>query len=175
MTRRKTQIRRGCPERVGGMQNAKDRREALETIVRSFARPEWIERHVLQAVWQGSFVRPEHTRVAVADGRVVSALVMSPRLIRFGPAVVPAMSIGTVSTHDQHRNRGYGSAVMNDASEWMKDNGVFVAYLGGISNFYHRFGYYPFMAQTRAKFAREDARKPASRATLRAMRRNDIP
>ena len=164
-----------CPERVSGIQSPKDRREALETITRAFTRPEWMERHMAKCVWQGSIASPEHTRIAVADGRVVSAVAMGPRMMRFGPVAVPAMTIGPVGTHDQFRKQGYSFAAMNDASNWMRDNGILIGYLQGIPDYYYRYGYYPYMTPTRVKLQRENMRKQAAAMKLRAMTRADIP
>ena len=125
-------------ERVGAMQTPADRREALDTILRAFTHPEHLERHVVKACWRGAYFKPEYTRIAVAGGHVVSAAVLAPRTIRFGPARIPAMTVGTVATHDHHRKCGYNSVAMNDASAYMQASGVLVAYLGGIPDYYHR-------------------------------------
>ena len=164
-----------APERVSGIQSATDRREALETIIRAFTRPEWMERHMDKCVWQGPVFDPEHTRITVAAGRVVSAVAMGPRMMRFGSVAVPAMTIGPVGTHDRFRKHGYGFAAMNDASNWMRDNGILIGYLQGIPDFYYRFGYYPYMTPTRVKLQRENARKQAAKAKVRAMTPDDVP
>ncbi|HUW33355.1 MAG TPA: GNAT family N-acetyltransferase [Planctomycetota bacterium] len=161
--------------RVSGMQTPNDRREALDTILRAFTHPEHLEQHVAKACWRGSYFNPDYTRIAVADGRVVSAVVLAPRTIRFGPARVPAMTVGTVATHDHYRKRGYNSVTMNDASAYMQANGVLVAYLGGIPDYYHRYGYYPFTTRGSAKFNREAARKEMTPARFRVMRKTDLP
>ncbi len=118
---------------------------------------------------------PQHTRVAVADGRVVSAVTMGRRVIRFGPVEVPAMTVGPVGTHDAYRKRGYGAATMHDASRYMQENGYLVAYLQGIPNYYYRFGYYPYMAPGHVRIGRDDAKREARPGTLRAMTKVDVP
>jgi predicted acetyltransferase len=162
-------------ERVGGLQSERDRLEATETLGRAFNDPGGMERHVQRSLWQGVMYNPEHTRVAIAGGRVAAAVVMAPRMIRFGPVKVPAMTIGPVGTHDHYRKKGYAAAAMNDASRYMKENGVLLAYLGGIENFYYRFGYYPCLTPSSVKFQRKAARKEALPGSLRAMTRKDIP
>lgn len=164
-----------APERVSGMRDEKDRREVIEMYGRAFAEPRGMERHMERSQFKGLIFDPEHTRVVVADGRVVSAVTMGPRMIRFGPVKVPAMTIGPVGTHDHYRKRGYAAAAMNDASRYMEQNGILVAYLGGIADFYYRFGYYPYMARGRVEFKRENARKEARPGKLRAMTRKDLP
>jgi GNAT superfamily N-acetyltransferase len=128
-----------------------------------------------RALFRAPIFDPDHTRVAIAAGRVVAAVTMAPRKIRFGPVTVPAMTVGPVGTDDRYRKRGYSAAAMNDASRYMKENGVLVAYLQGIPDFYHRFGYYPYMAQGVVKVKRKDAEKEGRPARMWAMKRPDLP
>jgi predicted N-acetyltransferase YhbS len=152
-----------------------DRAHTLETIARSFSGVERMERHMVEGLWRGSAVNPEDTRVVVVDGRVVSTVVMSPRTIRFGPVTVPAMTVGPVATHDRYRKRNFASLSMQDATRSMKERGILVAYLQGIPNFYHRFGYYPYLARSSAKFSRENAAKVSLPGRLRALTKRDLP
>jgi predicted acetyltransferase len=162
-------------ERISGITGEKDRREVIETFGRAFADPSWMEGHMQRSLFRPPIYNPEHTRVTVAGGRVVAAVTMAPRMIRFGPVSVPAVTVGPVGTHDRHRKRGYAAAAMNDACRYMADNGILLGYLQGIPNFYYRFGYYPYMAPGRVSFSREDARKVAGKGRLRAMRKADLP
>ena len=161
--------------KLSGIADKKIRREAFEVATRAFTDPGRMERHLSRALWRGSVFDPEHTRVVVAQGRVVSLVVMGPRLMRFGPVTVPAMTLGPVGTHDQYRKRGYAAAAMNDASAYMEQNGFLLAYLQGIEDFYYRFGYYPFMAPASVKFSREGAKKQTRPGRLRRLRRDDLP
>jgi predicted N-acetyltransferase YhbS len=162
-------------ERISGITGEKDRREVIETFARAFTNPTWMEGHMERSLFRGPVFDPEHTRVTIAGGRVVAAVTMAPRMIRFGPVSVPAVTVGPVGTHDQHRRRGYAAAAMNDACRYMAENGILLGYLQGIPNFYYRFGYYPYMAPSTVKFGREEARKVAGKGTLRAMKRADLP
>lgn len=162
-------------ERASGLQKPTDRAEALETIARSFSGVERMERHMVAALWRGPAVSPEDTRVVVADGRVVSTVVMTPRTMRFGPVTVPAVTVGPVATHEKHRKRNLASLSMQDATRSMKDRGILVAYLQGIPNFYYRFGYYPFLARSSAKFRREDGAKASLPGRLRALTKQHLP
>lgn len=163
------------PERVSGLQSGEDRRQIREVFARAFSNPANMENHMERGQWHPSIFDPEHTRIAVVDGQVVSGVAMGPRMIRFGPVTVPAMTLGPVGTHEKHRKRGYSAAAMNDASDYMARSGVLLAYLQGIPNFYCRFGYYPYLAPGRAKFGREAAKKESLPGKLRKMTRNDIP
>jgi len=167
--------KRPAPQRVSGLQGPKDRREVMDALARAFTDPCFMERHLGRGLWTGDVFDPEHTRVVVAGGKVVAGVVMGPRMMRFGPVAVPAMTIGPVGTHDHHRKRGYAATAMNDASRYMKDNGFLLAYLGGIEHFYYRFGYYPCLARSSVSFNRDAAKKEARPGRLRAMRTSDIP
>lgn len=162
-------------EWLGGLRHAQDRREAAETIGRAFGHPADMEDNLHNGLWRGSIFNPEHTRIAVADGRVVSAVVMGPRRIRFGPISVPAMTLGPVATHDRYSKKGYAAATMKEATQYMQVSGFRLAYLHGIQNFYYRFGYYPFRTPCQSTFKRESAEKESLPGRLRSMNRSDLP
>lgn len=167
--------RRPRIDSLTGVGEPEVRKQALEVIVRAFTNPAGMERHLRRSLWRGDIFDPEHTRVTIARGRVVSAVVMGPRMIRFGPVRIPAMTVGPVGTDDRHRKRGYGAAAMRDATRHMEENGRLIAYLQGIPDFYHRFGYYPYIASGNVKFDREGARRASNTGTLRRMTRRDLP
>jgi len=171
MTRSKKKSARLQPERVSGITNAKDRRETLDVYLRAFTNRGFMEEHMDGSLWRGAFADMDHTRVAVADGRVVSAMTMGRRMIRFGPVAVPATTIGPVGTHDHYRKKGYSFAAMDDASDYMKENGFLLAYLQGIPNYYYRYGYYPYGTGSRLEFDRNAAKTAASEGRLVAMTR----
>jgi len=131
-------------ERVGGLLTPEDRRRTVAMLSRAFSRAPALETHVGRAQFVGPQFDPANTRIVVAHGEVVSAVVLTPRTIRLGSAAVPAMSVGPVGTHERHRKKGYAALAMQDASWHMGERGILVAYLTGIPHFYHRFGYYPW-------------------------------
>ena len=159
---------------VGALPGGRGRREAVEVVLRAFAHTQGMERHLTRCVWRSPGFKPEHTRVTVAHGRVVSVVSMTPRVVRFGSVTVPAMTVGPVATHPRYRKRGYGAAAMDDASRYMEATGCLVAYLGGIPDFYYRFGYYPYMARPVARFGCEDGRREADAGRVRALTRRDL-
>ena len=164
-----------APVVVSGLSSKKIRREAVEVVRRAFTDVPVAERALMFSRWREPVFDPEHTRVAISEGRAVSVILMAPRMMRFGPVKVPAMTVGPVATHDRYRKRGYCAAAMNDASAYMKENGFLLAYLGGVPNFYYRFGYYPYMSRGNVEFKREEAGKEARAGRLRAMTRKDLP
>jgi len=156
-----------------GIREEKDRVEAVETLVRAFGGGR-TEAHVTESLWKMPFGDPDHTRVAIAQNRVVSVVHLGPRTIRFGPVTVSAMTIGPVGTHNRYMRRGYAAAVMQDASRYMKEQGVLIAYLQGIPDFYYRFGYYPYLAQGTVTVPRAAAGRESTPGRLRRMTRQDV-
>ena len=161
-------------ERLSGLQGAQDRRETSEVMMRAFRTGPNMEDLLYRSRWTGVYGAPEYTRVVVAEGRVVSAVVTAPRAIRFGPVAVPAITIGPVGTHDRHCRKGYAATAMRETNRWAREQGVLVAYLQGIADFYHRFGYYPFAAYGTLKFQRREAEKVAAKGRVRKMTRGDL-
>ena len=160
-------------ERLSGLLSAKDRREALDVIADSFKGG--MRDHMTKALWKGSAFDPEYTRIAVADGRVVSVVVMAPRDVMLGSLTVPAMTVGPVATHADYRKLGYSSAVLNDATEYMAGKSVQLAYLRGPRRFYSRFGYYSYMTASLAKIRVNDAERVGLPGKIRAMKSVDLP
>ena len=159
----------------GGITGLGDQENVADTYSRAFSDRSWMERHLFECLFQPPIYDPEHTRIVKVDGEIVSGVTMAPRMMRFGPVSVPSMTIGPVGTHDRHRKQGYASVAMEDACAYMKENGILVAYLQGIRDFYHRFGFYPYMAPGRIKIKRKHAAKIDGSGKLRAMKKSDIP
>ena len=158
-------------ERLSGLQSEQDRQEALEVMVEGFS---GLPRMV-RSRYSGPLAEGAHTRVVVAKGRVVSAMVMSPRRLQFGPVTVPAMTIGPLATHVRFRHRGYAEKLITDATCHMREEGYLLAYLGAIPSFYHRFGYYPFRVQSRATLKCKSAEKVSLPGRLLTMKRAHLP
>jgi predicted N-acetyltransferase YhbS len=162
---------------VKGLETAAEREGALRVLGLSFpkAPSPGMERHTRLALWRGPVFRPEHTRIVLVDGRVVSVVVMGPRMFRFGPVSVPGMTVGPVATDEAFRGRGYAAMAMNDASRYMERNGILLADLQGNRKLYARFGYYGFQWTGEVSVMTCDADKEATPGRLRPMRRADLP
>ena len=83
------------------------------------------------------------TRVVVVDGEIVATLRIWDRTIRVGATAVKMGGIGGVGTHPAHRRRGYASAMLRDASDWMRSRGYLtsVLFTEVASQFYRRHGW----------------------------------
>ena len=166
---------KGKIERQSGIRGKDDLREIADVYIRAFSNPAMMESHLLKSLFKAPIYNPEHTRIVFAEGRVVSGVTMAPRTMRFDSVRIPAMTIGPVGTHDHYRKRGYAAAAMEDACRYMKDHGVLVAYLQGIEDFYHQFGFHPYMASGVIKINRKKAEKEAASGHLRSMKKSDLP
>lgn len=162
--------RAGPIERVSGWQTEADREEALRVMRDGFG----TLAQVIRSRCSEPIFKPEHGRVVVANGHVVSAAIVGPRHIRFGPVKVPALTIGPVATDEACRKRGYAAALMNDITAYAKSRGILATYLGAIPDFYHRFGYYPFRAPVTATLRYDNTHKASLPGRMRKMTRKDV-
>lgn len=90
-----------------------------------------------------SSYEPGQTRVVVVDGRIVATLRVWDRTVRVGETAVRMGGIGGVGTHPDHRRRGYASAMLRDAIDWMRGRGYLtsVLFTEVATEFYRRHGW----------------------------------
>lgn len=126
---------------VRGVQSDEELRKAVHLMAHELAVDATAE------VWLGSSAnsypgfRPEHTRVAVADGRVVGALRLSTETLQIGEARLRMGGIGWVTTAADYRRRGVASRLLRDTMAFMRAQRYHVSMLFGIPDFYQQFGY----------------------------------
>ena len=87
-------------------------------------------------------------RVVEVDGKLVSMMMLIRRPLRFGTAIVNGAIVAPVATHPDYQKKGYCSAVMRDAVQYMKAQGFDITILWGIPWLYPHYGYSPAMLQT---------------------------
>lgn len=75
------------------------------------------------------------------QGEIAAHVMLIPRTLQFGESTHKAAEIGIVGTLEAYRNRGYGSALMDQAILRMGQRGDALSVLFGIPNFYERWGY----------------------------------
>ena len=86
--------------------------------------------------------KPEYTRVAVVDGKIVSAVQICERRVRVGESEIVMGGIGNVGTYTEHRGHGYSTKLMEDTVRVMHENGIdFSVLFTGIQPFYERTGW----------------------------------
>jgi predicted N-acetyltransferase YhbS len=84
---------------------------------------------------------PSSTRSAFRGETCVGSYQLDIRTLQVGGALIPVGCIGAVATYPHYRNQGVASALMRDAEEIARSQGIGLLLLHGIGNFYHRFGY----------------------------------
>ena len=97
---------------------AHERDEIVDLISAVFVekcRPRYASQH-----YQDSSYELDQSRVCVVDGKIVSYVRVSDRSMYIGKAVVKLGGIGMVVTSEEHRRRGYSSALLRDAIAYME-------------------------------------------------------
>ena len=86
---------------------------------------------------------PAHSRIALADGRIVAHVHAFPIDFWMNGVRVPGMMIGDVSTHPDHRRKGLGTLLLQDACRHgCEAHGATFALLkSGVAHFYSAAGW----------------------------------
>ena len=114
------------------------------TVFVTESRPRYASQH-----YEDSSYKTHQSRVCVVDGKIVSHVRVSERAMRIGSKVVKLGGIGMVATLEEHRHRGYASALMQDAVDYMRDRGYDLGMLlTSIQPFYAQFGWAAFPQTT---------------------------
>ena len=88
-------------------------------------------------------------RVTEAEGKIVSMMLIIRRPMRIGTAVVKGAMVAPVATHPKYQRKGYCSAVMRDAVNYMKRQNFDMTLLWGEPWLYPKYGYSPAMPYPR--------------------------
>ncbi len=83
-------------------------------------------------------------RVLELDGKIISVAHIARHRLSVGSCEIAKGDVGEVSTLPEFQGKGYGSALMRNIVNWMRENDYDMSRLGGYSVFYRRFGYVPF-------------------------------
>jgi predicted N-acetyltransferase YhbS len=130
---------------------------------------QWRER---RAAWGA--LMPSVVRAAFRGETCVGTYQIDERQLRLGGAVVRVGCIGAVATSPDHRNQGIASALMRDAEDLARREGMSLLLLHGIGNFYQRFGYTNVADLTYQRVALQQiAQLPATCCTARLATRRD--
>src|SRR3989339_244395 len=86
----------------------------------------------------------KYWRVLVLDGKLIGTVHLSASKFRIGKSVIIKMDPGEVAVLPEHHGKGYGTILMKDTMEWLKKANCDISRLGGLTEFYARFGYLRF-------------------------------
>jgi predicted N-acetyltransferase YhbS len=108
-----------------------------------------LERRIIRVtVSDDPYFQPGDLRVVSVDGKVVSMMMLLRRPLRVGTAVVNGAIVAPVATPPDYQGKGYCSAVMRDAIQYMKAQGFEITILWGNPWLYPHYGYSPAMVRT---------------------------
>lgn len=99
--------------------------------------------------------RPGQNFVVYADGKPVSNVRITNRLVRVGTAVTKLGFVGDVCSDADYRGRHYATACLEEAIRFMRENGYTLSLLGtgpGTFDFYRRLGWEVALARYSLKF-----------------------
>jgi len=88
--------------------------------------------------------RPEQFLVIEADGEIQGALRITPAWMQVGSCRMLKGDVGEVGVRPDVQGRGLGTRLMRAAVEHMRAKGFHFSRLGGLVEFYSRFGYRAF-------------------------------
>src|SRR5438128_1393904 len=92
--------------------------------------------------------RPEHSRIVLVDGRIVSHIRLYDRWQRVGSVPVHVGCVGDVCTLPEHRKQGYCRALLEDALRYWDDNGYDLSMIVSGVGVYAACGWVPLEEQS---------------------------
>ena len=122
--------------------------EVHEVVGKAFRNPQLEHRVVNVTTSEDPNFKKGDLRVVKVDGKVVSMMMLIRRPLRIGTAIVNGAIIAPVATHPANQGKGYCSAVMRDAVQYMKTQGFDLTILWGNPWLYPHYGYSPAMMST---------------------------
>jgi len=119
--------------------------------------------------------RPEHTRIALIDDRIVAALRLTTETLQIGEARLRMGGIGWVMTAADCRRQGVASRLLRDTMTFMRANRYHVSMLFGIPDFYQQFGYATSLVDHSASMDTIEALYCDNPFTVHRAKPGDIP
>ncbi|MDQ7023928.1 MAG: GNAT family N-acetyltransferase [Anaerolineae bacterium] len=117
----------------------------------------------------------EYFRAAFVGRKIVAFARLMEFMLHYGQAKLLVAGIGSVCTHPDYRGQGYASAVIQDILTYSAEQGMHMALLNGIPNYYEQFGFMPVWANYTLEALTSDARKLSQSLQLRAAAIDDMP
>lgn len=121
---------------------------------------------------------PRHIRAVFTrpGGEMVGGCVVHERDLRLPPALLRTSCIALVATHPDYRRQGVAHVLLEDVVVASQARGEDLLLLGGIPNFYHRFGFVDIFDETEHLIDRASVlRLPPSACAVRPATVEDAP
>lgn len=126
-----------------------------------------LERNIVEAtVTADPSFRKGDLRIAEAEGKIVSMMLIIRRQVRIGKAIVNNATVSPVTTRVGHEKKGYCSLVMRSAINYMKQQEFDVTTLWGRPWLYTHYGYSPAMVSPSVAIKPERCRPTEVKATF---------
>ena len=121
-----------------------------------------------RALWErASAMAPPCSRAANRDGEVCGHALVIPRSIGVCGVPTPAGIIAYVAVRGDCRGKGLGTALVEDAIDYLRKRGALVSHLSGAPSFYRRFGFVESCIRCRGWMKCEDLRPYDGRTAVR--------
>lgn len=117
----------------------------------------------------------EYFRAAFVGKKMVAFARLMEFMLHYGRAKLLVAGIASVCTHPTYRRQGYASAVIQDILTYSAEQGMHMALLQGIPNYYEQFGFMPVWANYTLEAPIADARQLSQSLKLRDAVIDDIP
>jgi hypothetical protein len=85
---------------------------------------------------------PKFHSFLLENGRIIAGTSLIPHVMNWYGTEIPVGEIGLVGTLEENRKQGHCQALMNNAIDSMRSDGIPLSFLWGIPNFYEHFHYY---------------------------------
>jgi len=120
-------------------------------------------------------LRPENYWLIWLEDTIIGATQIFAFPIRIGIATLQLGGIGGVCTLPAFRRQGYNEALLNHCLAQMQQLGHDLSLLGGIPDYYHRFGYAVVMPTWQIKFSSQQLLKFSPTHDIRKITPEDLP
>lgn len=120
-------------------------------------------------------ISPENYWLIWQENTVIGATQIFTFPIRMGIATLQLGGIGGVCTLPAFRRQGYNEALLTHCLEQMQQLGHDLSLLGGIPDYYHRFGYAVVMPSWQIKFSSQPLLKFSPAHDIRKFTPEDLP
>lgn len=155
----------------------RDLEEIADMMGKIFRQKSWYEFYKIRMDYQTKdpYYKPEHSRLAKEDGRILGHVSIVEKWMRIGSCAVKMAGIGDVFTHPDARGKNVSSHLMNDSVDYMRQHDYPISMLYGIPNFYHKFGYIEAMGSFKVFAPIRFLAQIKSSLPVRPCRESDIP
>jgi predicted N-acetyltransferase YhbS len=120
-------------------------------------------------------IDPDGVRIALVDGQLVACTVVVPRPVMTRAGWQPGAIITLVACDPAFQRSGFGGMTVRSALAYCRSEGLGVAVLYGVPEYYPRFGYVPVLPRLTTEMPAEAALAAAKRSLFGGRGPGDVP